>query len=374
MDTAKILLCATDAGGARNISPLIGRLQRREYQPVLVTSPEMLGLFDTGGVETIESNKITPESVENFLNTLMPVVIICGTSRYVSPERLLVAAGGKLGIGTVVVLDEWSNYRVRFENEIKQLVYLPDAIAAMDELAKEEAIKEGLPKERIHITGSPSLATLTDHAKRFATNPPDIPQFLPGTHNDAVITFLSETYAADYGSKPGECGPMGSYLGFTEYTVREDILSVLKNLDQPCTFVEKLHPSAQEDDSDTLFTERIRWLRVKKVDLWPLLWHSQTIIGMRSMALLEALILGQPAVSYQPVSSGKEYCSAVRLGLAPRLSTTTELEKWCRIQLAGSEVRPEGKIKRFPFARRDAPEKVIDLALAVGNLLKVAGK
>lgn len=370
MSTSKILLCATDAGGARNLSPLLKGIKASKYQPVLITSPEMLGLFDAGGAETIDANNITPESADGFLINLRPAVIICGTSRYASPERLLVAAGRKSGIGTVVVLDEWFNYRMRFEDERKQLVYLPDAIAAMDELAKEEAVKEGLPEARIHITGSPSLAALTDRAEQFATNPPDMPQFLQSTGISPVITFLSETHAADYGSKPGEYGPMGSYLGYTENTVRDDILGALKNLNQPCTFVEKLHPSTQEEDADTLFTERIRWLRVRKADLWSLLWHSRAIIGMRSMALLEALILGRPAVSYQPGLLGIDYCSAVRLGLLERLSTPAELEQWCRAQLAASEIRPEGTIRRFPFARKDAPEKVIDLAIATASLPK----
>lgn len=368
MGIGKILLCATDAGGARNLVPLVKVLKRREYQPIVVTSPEMLDLFGFDEAEFIESNNITRKSAESFLNTVIPVVIICGTSRYdTSPERLLVAAGKKLGIGTVVVLDEWSNYRLRFENERKQLVYLPDAIAAMDELAKEEAIKDGLPKDRIHVTGSPSLATLTDQAERFATNPPDMPEFLQSTYDLPIVTFLSETYAADYGSKPGEHGPMGAYLGFTENTVRDDILTILKNLDQPCTFVEKLHPSAQGEDLDIAYTEKIRWIRVKKVDLWPLLWHSQAIIGIGSMALLEALILGRPAISYQPGLLGKAYCSAVRLGLLQRLSTPAELEQWCRTQLAKSEARPEETIERFHFSRRDALEKVVNLALAVGK-------
>jgi len=92
------------------------------------------------------------------------------------------------------------------------------------------------------------------------------------------------------------------------------------------------------------------------------------------MALLEALILGRPAISYQPGLLGEEYCSAVRLGLLQRLSTLAELGKWCRRQLTSSEVRQKRPIERFPFAGRDAPEKVVNLALAVGNLPKAAGK
>ncbi len=366
MGTKKILLCATDAGGARNLSPLVRVIKRGKHQPVLVTSAEMLGLFEEEA-ECIDTNEVTPGSAEGFLKALAPAVIICGTSRYASPERLLVAAGRKLGIGTVVVLDEWFNYRMRFEDEKNQLVYLPDAIAAMDRLAKEEAIEEGLPGEIIHITGGPSLAVLTDRAEQFATNPPAVPGFLQSASGCPVVTFLSETHAADYGARPGETGPMGKYLGYTEITVRNDILDTLNNIDQPCTFVEKLHPGAQED-SDKICSEKIRWIRVRETELWPLLWHSQAIIGMRSMALLEAAILGRPAISYQPGLLGADRCSAVRLGLLPRLSTPAQLEKWCRTQLTRGEIKSEGIIKRFPFARKDAPEKVVGLALAIAKL------
>lgn len=370
MSIQKILLCATDAGGARNLSPLVKAIKSRHYQPVLVTSPEMLGMFDSEGVEFVAAGEITPESADSFLDSLMPAAVICGTSRYLGPERFLVTAGRKPGIGTVVVLDEWFNYRMRFENETGRLAYLPDAIAAMDEMAKQEATKEGLPKERIHITGSPALAALTDRAERFATSPPGMLPFLRSVGSTPVITFLSETHAADYGAKPGECGSMGSYLGYTENTARDDILSMLKNIDQPCTFVEKLHPGAQTEDADRMHNDKIRWITVKQTDLWPLLWHSKAVIGMRSMALLEASILGRPAVSYQPGLLGADQCTAVRLGLLSRLSAAAELESWCRAQLAGSELRPEVGVRRFPFAGKDAPERVVGLALTISGSVK----
>jgi hypothetical protein len=53
-----VLLCATDAGGARNLAPLLKVIKKRGYQPVLVTPKYMTGLFDSQYVKLIDSSHI----------------------------------------------------------------------------------------------------------------------------------------------------------------------------------------------------------------------------------------------------------------------------------------------------------------------------
>lgn len=365
----KLLLSATDAGGARNLAPLVGVIKEQGYYPVLVTSRDMLPLFNIQDIEVIKSDSVDSESAGRLLNSIEPIAIICGTTRYMGAERFLIAAAKKLRIRSVVVLDEWFNYRIRFENEAGEVANLPDVITVMDELAKKEAVEEGLPAESCYITGSPALASLTSQAEHFVGSRPDIPVFLQSNHVRPVITFISETHAADYGSKPGERGPLGPYIGYTEDSVREDIFTILKRIDQPCVLVEKLHPAAKETDLSLPNHPKIRWLRITKTNLWALMWHTDLVIGMRSMALVEARILGRSAVSYQPGLIGIDHCTAARLGLVSKLSTPPELEQWCREQFTKVHAQGERLINRFPFARKDAAEKIVELTL---NLKGVA--
>lgn len=360
-----VLLCATDAGGARNAAPLLEEIKNRGYQPVLITSKKMMNLFNLDSVNVINSESIdlSTDSVIQLIETIKPLAIISGTTRYNSIDRLSTSIGKKRGIRTVVVLDEWFNYHLRFRNNHNELVYLPDAIAAMDEMAIQGAVKEEIPENILYKTGSPSLADLTTRAETFIEKPPDIPEFLKDEKSVPIFTYLSELHSVNFGTKKGEKGPLGPFLGYTENTVKEDIMSVLMEINKPCTAIEKLHPSSELNDEKVTFDKIISWVRVKKTNLWPLFWYSDAVIGMKSMALLEARILNVPAVSYQPGLLVENTCTAVKLGLVKRLSTFEELRNWLRYQFDKFEESKKRIINRFPFAREDAAQRVVDLAI-----------
>ena len=357
-----VLLCATDAGGARNIAPLIKVIKKHGYKSVLITSKEMKDLFDLENVKLVETTS-SNSNFKGYVDKFKPKAIFCGTTRYVSIDRKLIKEGGKQGVKTVVVLDEWFNYRLRFENEKGELEFLPDAIACMDKKAKEGAIEEDISKELCFVTGSPSLSDLTDRVEKFVDNPLPPPDFLKNDQLKPIITFLSQTFAKDYGSKKGDTGPLGPFLGYTEDTVKNDIVSVIKKINKPCVVIEKLHPSSELDDFDKMIDKNIRWIRIKKADLWSLFWYSKGVIGMRSMALLESRIFNRPTISYQPGLLVKDTCTAVVFGLVKRLSTPDELNKWLINQFNKSYEENKRSIKRYPFARKDAAENVVSLGI-----------
>ncbi len=358
----RVLLCAMDAGGARNLAPLLKPLANRGVSPLLLTSRAQLNLFGES-VSLAEKSYLVEgldsTALEQLIVEFQPFAIICGTTRYASQDReLIVLARGS--VKTLAVLDEWFAYRLRFEEkQTGKLIYLPDVIAVQDELARNEAVAEGLPAERIRITGSPALAELTLRAQQLITSPPPRPIFLPDRDERRVVTFLSETHATDYGTSPDAPGPLGSFLGYTEDTVREQILAVMRHLGQSVIFVEKLHPAAQAQTENHTIIGNIDWWTIRQTNLDALLWHSDLVIGMRSMALLEASILGCKAVSFQPGLLTEERCTAVRLGVVPKIETASELEKW----IARNEKREPRVIREFPFAPHGAAERVVELAI-----------
>jgi len=362
-----LLLCATDAGGARNLAPLLESIKKRKLQTILITKKNLLYLFNLQGVDVLDSESIDFSLINELIIKINPIAIICGTTRYISIDRLLIGEARKKGIKTVVVLDEWFNYRIRFEDEKEHLVYLPDIIAVMDKKAKEDAIKENIPGNLIYITGSPSLTNLTNKAEEFVKNPPIKPSFLQSSKSLPIFTFISETHAEDYGSKKGEKGPLGPYLGYTEQSVKNDIMTTFIKINKKCVVVEKLHPSSKEEESDYIYNGKIRWIKIKKTDLWSLFWYSKAIIGMRSMALLESIILNRPTISYQPGLLVEDKCTAVNIGLIEKVSTPSDLEQWLINQFNKQEDQKKRNINRYPFAKKDASKKVIDLALKLSR-------
>ena len=90
-----------------------------------------------------------------------------------------------------------------------------------------------------------------------------------------------------------------------------------------------------------------------------MLWHSDAVVGMRSMALLEAALMGVPALSFQPGLIGEERCTAVRLGLIPQTTRADEAKRWLVETL-------RSRAPRIPttYTYSDAAERIANLALS----------
>ena len=354
----------------RNLAPLAPAGAARGLRPIVWTSRDSAGLWGgpafSGEIRLVEPVRF--QDLAGLLAELRPVACICGTTRFVSPDRLLVQAARAAGVRSVVVLDEWFNYRHRFEDPATgELVYLPDAVAVQDRQAREEAAAEGVPAHICHITGSPALAELTRRARLLAAAPPKPPEILGDGAQRPVMTFLSETHAADYGTGPDSPGRLGPFIGYTEITVRQAILEALRRLGERVILVEKLHPAAPDKrDTGLDIPANVDFRSTRKTDLWTLLWHSTAVIGMRSMALLEAGILGCEALSFQPGLIGPEQCTAVRLGLIPKMDQPGEMESWLAARL-GPQAGRQRIIHVPDFAEDGAADRVINLALNQGE-------
>lgn len=356
-----LLLCATDSGGARNLKPLVDLIQSEGFNYALVASGVSLPILYSQNAKIEKPEILTLTDAINYLVLKKPNVVICGIAGFSSPDRFLVAAAKKLKIKSAVILDEWFYYRKVFEDENGEAIYLPDIICCQDEKARQEAIAEGIPAELLFVTGSASLSILTDLAEDFLVNPPAVPDFM-NDKEKPIVTFLSEPFSACYGSKASEKGRLGDFLGYSEQTIREDVFAALERIGKPCTVVEKLHPSSK-NIYKSLGNDFIRWISVCGTETWPVLWHSDLVIGMRSIALLEASILGCEAVSYQPNLIGPQLCTAVRLELIENIYDFDRLKHWIT-QRFSTKLKVQNKmVKRFPFARKDAVQNIFDSIL-----------
>ena len=362
------IICATDAGGIRNTVPLIAACSKRNINTIVITTEQGSRLFGQAinqASQVLIADQPSLSLLDNVLDQFAPAAAICGTTRFAAPDRDIIPLARSKGIPTVVILDEWYNYGMRFEDiNSKEMAYLSDAVAVQDELARQEAISEGIPAEKCHITGSPSLAELTRKARSLMHTPPTMPNILSHTTRP-VIVFLSETHAADYGTIITSPGPLGPYIGYTEDIVREDLLTKIGELEVKVLLVEKIHPSITHTSHPGYIPDNIEFLTIGHIDLWQLLWHSDFVVGMRSMALLESRILGATAISYQPGLIGPEQCTAVRLGLIDKLEHPGELGEWLAEQLNKRAGRKLNKtVNTYPFAAEKAADNVIQLALS----------
>ena len=357
MTRSHIFVCATDAGGARNLAAVVSEAGE-EADFSVFAGLGTVGIFAEHGVDCAILN-----APDQLFDQVKPDAYLCGRTRYPGAERRLIGTARRLGIPSTLVLDDWFNYRLSILDESGQAAFIPDRICCPDDQALAEAAADGLPQDRLVVTGSPALALLADQCTAFARTPPPAPSFLAEDCSRPVITFLSETHGDDYGCESGDRGPLGPYLGYSEHSVRRELMDALSALGRSCTVVEKLHPRAAEGGEPPPGDSKVHWRVTARQALWPLMWHSDLVVGMRSMALLEAAVMGKTAMSYQPDLRGPDLCTAGRLGLVDKGRHIGDLEGWLRgscAEAGGGALHPP---LRPAFAHPGGADRVLAVAL-----------
>ncbi|MBI4389227.1 MAG: hypothetical protein HY580_03525 [Nitrospinae bacterium] len=235
------------------------------------------------------------------LQDARPKALVCGSSlrdgQLGNIEGRFIAAARSLGIFTISILDFWSNYRARYSSDSREtLDCLPDVICVADESMKEGLVEEGFPESSIQITGNPHLERLWD-IKKNALDKADLLQLrsrLGFLENDFVVSFLSQPIALDHGTEK---------WGYDENIVMHDLIEALNrsSLPNPMKLAVKTHPRETPRSWKELNQGgRAVMSDFKGENVYELLAASDLIVGMTSMLLVEAHLLGLNCVSYQP--------------------------------------------------------------------------
>lgn len=358
-----LLLCATNAGGARNIAAIASELySNRKWTAKILTTRTLAPLFD--GLKDRACLLFAEEmesGMDQVIESLSVRAVICGTTCYESADREIIVSARRRDVPSIAIVDEWYNYQHRFLRGGRMVPdALPSAIALPDDLARQEAINDGLPAAICHATGSPALARIWDCAQEWNDTPPPLPAAWASCKDMTKVLFLSETHAQDYGDQVGSVGPLGEFLGYTEDSVRQEILYVMESIPRKFLFIDQWHPSSRDAIPPKHIPKNVRYLSSRGDSLWPTAFHSDTVLGMRSMGLLEAFLLGCKVASFQPGLVGEQICTAVRLGLIPCMQHQRDLKAWLS-QNHNSVVRNKGEGKRPDFARPDSATRILNL-------------
>lgn len=272
---AKILFFAHDPGGANAISPLIDPLSKNHEVFVFAKGPALLKIPNAQELE------------KDTLQKIMPDFLITGTSANDKTEKYLWEETKSLNIKSMAILDHWMNYGIRFSkyglNEFekfnKKCDFLPTYICVMDEFAKVEMVKDGVPEEIIHPLGNPHFETIISQAK----NVKDVRSNF-AKENEFLITFASEPYIEDYGNG-------------NEKIVLEHLIDIVK--DKNVKIIVKLHPK-EEFSKYAEYEKNSNIILDKNTSPTEVILASDLIISMTSMFLIEAMILNRNILSYQP--------------------------------------------------------------------------
>jgi len=324
-----VLVCATEAGGARNLVAVLEEFPEL-FQFKVLSGNGALAIFERSGIPIWRHLPSLGESdAGQILQETKADIVLCGRGiDNDSLERHIIVAARSLGCSTVSIVDEWYDYRANYADESGDLVYLPDVVCCPDEQALKEAVAEGLPTECLRVTGSPALSSLVKKRETYRSNNLSRIDEFDRTYRRPFVTYISEELSD---RRPGVSSNDNKSKNISRYDgkdIRNDILQALLEQFPCCTVFEKPHPRSESNVCPPISSENICWLVIENDELQDLCWCSDIVIGTKSMGLLEAALLGTPTVAYQPDPNGNISCTAVRKGLIPCFHNTDDLKLW----------------------------------------------
>lgn len=225
---------------------------------------------------------------------------LCFGTSLADPLPLTLArVAGRLGLRTVCVLDNWMNYRMRLMMD-GLAPFWPDVYAVMDDKAREEALADGVPAACLTVTGHPGLACLAQipqQATRSARLSQRRALGLPGPDRKLVV-FINEPVQADQGDPARP-----DYRGYTEATVLPALCRQLERLNQPLFLALAPHPRDDLAGLEALWQQSRGHLEgqiLSGLTGRQAVALADKVVGMASILLYEAWLLGRPTLSLQP--------------------------------------------------------------------------
>ena len=197
------------------------------------------------------------------------------------------------GVRTISFVDHWVNFRLRFLNKENTPVY-PDQVWVVDEKARQLAIQEGLPVEKLIVSGNP----YHEYLKVLWQ-----PAYKGKSYLDRLGLETGKTTIL-YTPDPLSLRGGKKTTGFTEDEALHQIINAVTELQPPVQLLIKCHPLQPVDVFSKLVeSSPIRIHLITKADTLELLHASDVVIGFYSNILLEAEALGRNVIRFFP---GKE--------------------------------------------------------------------
>lgn len=246
-------------------------------------------------------------SAKNIFKKFHPELLIVGTSE--NPETFAFALLNEAriqGIPSVGVVDSAANVADRFRGKsLMPLGHAPDWLIVPDMLTAASFEKIEFPIERIAIGGHPRFDEILAARNKWGVIERRCQrESLFGIRDDSakVIVFISEIST---GLNPEQFRRSGAYTlsghrssdGRTEI-VLDEFIEVVRALTFRPYLVLRLHPKQQIDD----LAAYVKYFdQISKVEpALEIVNASDLVVGMTSMLMLEAALMGRPVLSIVP--------------------------------------------------------------------------
>jgi hypothetical protein len=338
-----VLVVCGDAGGAAAIAPVVARLKMEgRLNPRSLASRYAAPALQSYNLDVEDLLEVPSMTVaESYFRNFCPALLITGTTwGPEQPEKPFLAMSRAFGVPSLTVLDFWTNYRARFDDETGALAYLPDRIAVMDALAQREMLAEGFPPEILIVTGAPHLDSLSSVRATFTIARRTALRTRLGVgEKELLVLFASQPVSELYGES----------LGYTEQRVLALLIAALDALAQrdqvSLTLALRPHPRENIDKFSGVRPAHVRIATAADGSGRDWAMASDLVVGMISALLLEACYLGCLTVSLQPNLTKSDMLPTNRSRLSLPVYAEEEIGPTLREALLNEEFRREQRVR-----------------------------
>lgn len=334
-DTTDILIFVEDPGAANSIVDLPGALANRGLKAATVAAGHARPYLAQLGGRFTEADD-SEDAAAALLDAHRPRLVLAGTSE--NPDTLglkLIAEARQRGVASVGFVDGPASAEYRFRGRgVDPLGFAPDRLLVPEDLTRRRFLKLGLAADRVVDCGHPyydrvraegrNLARIGQAAIR-ARVLPEAPALAPG--GQPVVAFLAEVSEGliPGGFQRGNDYTLAGRGGSDKRTdiVLEEVLDALAAVQRRPYLVLRLHPKNRESEFAT-YRREIDFISQGGVAL-ETAFAADLVVGMTSILLFEAAIIGRAALSVVPRPIEAEWLTGVGLGVIPAVHTRKAL-------------------------------------------------
>jgi len=293
-----ILAASGDIGGAMAIIPVLKYLSDCN-EPFAIVEHGFLASKAPKTWKRVPAVLEGSGSLERFFKDDCFKEVVFTTSVKDTFPLKLARTAARQGVPVLCLLDNWMNYIYRLGID-GEPAFIPTVYMVMDDLAKAEAIREGVPESVLRVVGQPALGSLADdyqswkkqdRAKYFESAGLDITKKL--------VVFISEPVSDDQGSGPENT----QYRGYTEKTVLKELCARFQPFADKYQLWLVPHPRQDVDGLHKVWEQSRGVLEggiFKVKNGRQAIFMADGVAGMVSILLYEAWLMNKPVISLQP--------------------------------------------------------------------------
>jgi hypothetical protein len=328
-----VLIFVEDPGPANFVSPVHGALSNNGKNSIILATGTALKCLADRGIRTeaIHAN----DSTERILEELAPKILLIGTSENSDSIGLkLIETARRKNIPTVGVIDAAANAEYRFRGRGDDpLAYVTDWILVADDWTRDEFLRVGASPDRTLVCGHPHYDYVLSLLRTWTAQDREQMResLLPGLRkHQRVVVFVSE--GAERLSRLPSSPSLSEYTlrgrgnctGRTEIII-EEFLGAVQTLPQRPYLVLRLHPKDRLDDFRA-YASDFDHIDHASSPL-ELVFCADLVVGMTSMLLMEAALLGRQTLSVIPRAVERNWLAILRQGVTPCVMHRADLVK-----------------------------------------------